>query len=112
MIEPAELGNFFAVFFSSAMVIVLGALYALLFAFSRLKNNQSYLFIAYLAYSGLAISTVILTKTANLGNHFFWISIIAFMLIGYFFTPRFIWHLCIETHKTEFLIPSDSSINQ
>ena len=36
MIEPAELANFFTIFFSSAMVIMLGALYALLFAYSAL----------------------------------------------------------------------------
>ena len=111
MIEPAELGNFFAIFFSSALVIVLGALYALLFAFSHLKNNRSYLYLAYLSYGGLVVSISIFSSAANLLNHSFWISIIALMLVGYFFAPILIWHLCIATHKTKFLNSSETNNN-
>jgi len=39
MIEPVELQDFFVVFFSGAMVIMAGALYALLFAWSRLQSK-------------------------------------------------------------------------
>ena len=111
MIEPAELGNFFAIFFSSALVIVLGALYALLFAFSRLKNNRTYLYLAYLSYSGLIISISILSSAANLLNHSFWISVIALMLVGYFFAPIVIWHLCVATHKPDFFNSSEANNN-
>ena len=84
MIEPANLGNFFIIFFSSALIIILGALYALLFAFSFLKNKPHYRYIAYLAYGGLVASTTVLASAANLVNHIFWIFVIALMLFGYF----------------------------
>ena len=89
MIEPTELGNFFAVFFSSALVIVL----------------------SYLSYGGLVVSTAVLASTANLLNHAFWVSVIVLMLIGYFFAPLAIWHLCVATHEPEFASPTESSIN-
>ena len=111
MIEPAELGNFFTVFFSSALVIVLGALYGLLFAFAHLKKNRRYLYLAYLSYGGLVASTTVLASTANLLNHAFWASVIALMLIGYFFAPIAIWYLCVATHEQELSIPPESSIN-
>lgn len=48
MLEPAELANFFTIFFTSAIVIVLGALYALLFAFSRIGKRPRLMPLAYL----------------------------------------------------------------
>ncbi|MBA4382462.1 MAG: hypothetical protein C0406_07845 [Sideroxydans sp.] len=101
MIEPASLGNFFTIFFTSAMVIMLGALYALLFAFSRLKGETRLMPLAYLSYVGLFISTLFLADAANLLNHPFWIVIVAFMLLGYLFAPHAIWHLCVGTHADE-----------
>ncbi len=101
MIEPASLGNFFTIFFTSAMVIMLGALYALLFAFSRLKGDSRLMPLAYLSYVGLFISTFFLADAANLLKHPFWTVIVAFMLLGYLFAPHAIWHLCVGTHATE-----------
>ena len=101
MIEPASLGNFFTIFFTSAMVIMLGALYALLFAFSRLRGDTRLMPLAYLSYAGLLISTLFLADAANLLKHPFWIIIVAFMLVGYLLAPHAIWHLCVGTHATE-----------
>ena len=94
--------DFFIIFFSSALIIILGALYALLFAFSFLKNKPHYRYIAYLAYGGLVASTTVLASAANLVNHIFWIFVIALMLFGYFFAPRAIWQLCVATHTPDF----------
>lgn len=101
MIEPASLGNFFTIFFTSAMVIMLGALYALLFAFSRLKGDKRLMPLAYLSYAGLLISTLFLADAANLLKHPFWTVIVAFMLVGYLLAPHAIWHLCVGTHAEE-----------
>lgn len=101
MIEPASLGNFFIIFFTSAMVIVLGALYALLFAFSRLKGDSRLIPLAYLSYAGLLISTLFLADAANLLKHPFWVVIVVFMLVGYLLAPHAIWHLCVGTHVAE-----------
>lgn len=101
MIEPASLGNFFTIFFTSAMVIMLGALYALLFAFSRLRGDTRLMPLAYLSYVGLSISTLFLADAANLLNHPFWIVIVSFMLVGYLLAPHAIWRLCVGTHTEE-----------
>ena len=101
MIEPAHLANFFTIFFSSAMVILLGALYALLFAFSRIKGDRRLMPLAYLSYAGLFVATLALAKAANLLNQPFWTSIVLLMLIGYLLAPHGIWHLCVGTHAEE-----------
>jgi hypothetical protein len=101
MIEPVALANFFTVFFSSAMVILTGALYALLFAIARLKRMPRLLPLAYLGYVGLAISVGFLASAANLFHSTFWTAIVGLMLVGYLLAPHAIWHLCVETHPGE-----------
>ncbi len=98
MIEPANLANFFTIFFSSAMVIVLGALYALLFAYSRLRDMPGLMPLAYLAYAGLFVSTLALAHAANLLSHPLWGTVVVCMLLGYLLAPHGIWHLCVGTH--------------
>lgn len=98
MIEPASLANFFTLFFSAAMVIMLGALYALLFAFSRLKGDSRLMPWAYLSYIGLFVATLFLADAANLLKHPLWIFIVVCMLVGYLLAPHAIWHLCVGTH--------------
>jgi len=98
MIEPASLANFFTIFFTSAMVIMLGALYALLFAFSRVKGDTRLMPLAYLSYAGLFISALFLADAANLLKHPVWAGIVVFMLVGYLLAPHAIWHLCVGTH--------------
>lgn len=101
MIEPVEMANFFTVFFSAAMVIMTGALYALLFAFSRVKHLPRLMPMAYLAYLGLFASTMTLARAANLFNSTFWTAIVGLMLLGYLLAPHGIWHLCVGTHADE-----------
>jgi len=101
MIEPVQLADFFTVFLSAAMVIMTGALYALLFAYSRLKHAPRLLPFAYLAYLGLTIFVFTLAKVANLLHHPFWIGIVGLMLLGYLLAPHAIWKLCVGTHAAE-----------
>lgn len=101
MVEPVQLADFFTVFFSAAMVIMTGALYALLFAYSRVKNVPRLMPVAYLAYAGLAVSVLVLARAAHLLNHPFWIAIVGLMLVGYLLAPHGIWHLCVGTHAGE-----------
>lgn len=99
VIEPANLANFFTIFFSSAMVIMLGALYALLFAYSRVKHSPNLMPLAYGAYAGLFASTFFLANAANLLKHPVWQAIVFIMLVGYLFAPHAIWYLCVGTHS-------------
>lgn len=101
MVEPASLANFFTIFFTSAMVIMLGALYALLFAYSRVKDHPRLMPLAYLAYAGLFASVQILAEAANLNKHPLWATVVLLMLTGYLFAPHAIWHLCVGTHAGE-----------
>jgi hypothetical protein len=101
MIEPVALKDFFLTFFSAAMVIMTGGLYALLFAYSRVKSRPGLMPLAYAAYAGLFASVLALAYAANLLNHGFWIGIVLLMLIGYLLAPHAIWHLCVGTHRDE-----------
>jgi hypothetical protein len=101
MIEPVALANFFTVFFSAAMVIMTGALYALLFAYSRIKGAPRLMPLAYLAYLGLFASVMTLANAANLFHNTFWSVIVGLMLLGYLVAPQAIWHLCVGTHAQE-----------
>ena len=98
MLEPVKLADFFLVFFSAASVILFGAAYALLFAWSRLKARPRLMPLALAAGLGLVVAVLELAVAANLFNNGFWISIVILMLVGYLAAPHAIWHLCVGTH--------------
>jgi hypothetical protein len=112
MVEPVLLANFFVVFLSAAMVIMTGALYALLFAYSRVKGLPRLMPFAYLSYLGLTISVFVLANVANLLHHPFWIAIVGLMLLGYLVAPHAIWKLCIGTHASEHESPVNPKVFQ
>jgi hypothetical protein len=101
MLEPVKLANFFIVFFSAASVILFGASYALLFAWSRIKGRPRLMMLAYSAYAGLLFSVITLAFAANLFNNNFWTFIVLLMLVGYLLAPHAVWHLCVGTHADE-----------
>ncbi len=96
MIEPVALQDFFITFFSSALIILAGASYALLFAWSKVNPNLRIKIAANIAYTVLTGSVAELTRAAQF--HGYWLIISLVMLIGYFFAPIGIWHLCVKTH--------------
>jgi hypothetical protein len=100
MIEPVKLADFFITFFSAAMVILSGALYALLFAWSRVHLRPRLMPWAYASYGVLFVSVLVLMQAANM-NTPFWILIGVLMLVGYLLAPHGIWHLCTATHAGE-----------
>lgn len=101
MLEPVRLADFFTVFFSAASVILFGASYALLFAWSRVRNWPRLMPLAYAAYAGLVVSVIVLAIAANLFHNGFWTFIVLLMLVGYLIAPHAIWHLCVGTHVDE-----------
>ena len=96
MIEPVALEDFFITFFSAALIILAGASYALLFAWSKVNPNYRIKIAALVSYTVLVLSVVELTRAAQF--HGFWLIISLVMMIGYFFAPIGIWHLCVKTH--------------
>jgi len=101
MIEPVKMADFFITFFSAASVIIFGALYALLFAYSRMKNVPRIMLLAYAAYAALFVSVMVLASVANLFGSPFWQFIVFLMLVGYLLAPRFIFQLCVATHEDD-----------
>lgn len=101
MIEPVALKDFFLTFFSSAMVIMTGALYALLFAYARVRHRPRLMPLAYLAYGGLFFAVIVLGRTAHLFDSVFWTIVVLLMLAGYLLAPHGIWRLCVGTHGDE-----------
>ncbi len=104
MIEPVALKDFFITFFSSALIILAGASYALLFAWSKVNSNPRIIIFAYFSYAILAFSVYKLSLAANLTGH--WLIISCVMLVGYFFAPIGIWYLCKKTHDDNDLTTS------
>ena len=103
MIEPVALEDFFITFFSSALIILAGASYALLFAWSKVNPVISIKIAAYISYVALILSVAELTRAAQFHGYRLIISLV--MVIGYFFAPIGIWHLCVKTH-TDDLTPT------
>ncbi|MEE9355835.1 MAG: hypothetical protein V3U75_09635 [Methylococcaceae bacterium] len=97
MIEPIALKDFFITFFSSALIIMTGASYALLFAWSKVNPNFRIKVAAFASYIVLILSVVELSRAANFSGY--WLMIPIAMVVGYFFAPIGIWHLCVKTHK-------------
>lgn len=97
MIEPVALQDFVTIFISSALIIMAGAGYALLYAWSRVRTSPSIRRFAYLSYAVLVVSVIALTRAANFSGY--WLTISVVMVVGYFFAPIGIWHLCIQTHQ-------------
>jgi uncharacterized membrane protein len=101
MVEPVALENFFITFFAGAAVILCGALYALLFAWARVRHDTRFLPWAYMSYAGLTLAVFTLAQTTHLFNSPFWTLVVALMLVGYLLAPHGIWHLCVGTHVHE-----------
>jgi len=99
MIDPVEMQNFFMAFFSGAMVIMLGALYAMLLAWGRIKSSSAFVASAYVTYALLAVFVFILADTMNFDG--FWNAITVVMLVGYLLAPHGIWILSRDTHAHE-----------
>jgi len=102
MIEPVALEDFFITFFSSALIILAGASYALLFAWSKVNPRIQIKIAAYVSYAALIAAVVELTNAAHFQGY--WLVISLVMVIGYFFAPIAIWHLCVKTHDAPDLI--------
>jgi len=96
MIAPVDLDDFFIAFFSAAMVILAGALYALFFTLAKHMGKVSWHVAAYGSYGVLALNVLLLADALHLKG--FWEILVWLMLGGYLLAPHGIWHLCVATH--------------
>lgn len=114
MIDPVHLEDFFIAFFSAAMVILMGAAYALCFAFGKLQQRTILTVCAYVSYGILAVCVYFLSDALNLNGY--WQILVWIMLAGYLLAPHGIWHLCRGTHDNvsnhelhDVVVPSETN---
>ena len=99
MIEPVALSNFFLSFFSGAMIILLAALYAVLYAWGKITDKSVLSYWAMFIYVLLLGCVMVFVNVMNLKGY--WQIIALLMAIGYWWMPRFILQLCVATHIDE-----------
>tara|TARA_Y100000389_G_scaffold66620_1_gene62777 strand:- start:236 stop:547 length:312 start_codon:yes stop_codon:yes gene_type:complete len=84
---------------SGALVVLFGAGYALLFAFSQLKKSKGMLVSSFASYLCLVIAINYLLNALQMSG---WgIGLIWFVILGYFLGPIFIWYLTLQTHNED-----------
>ena len=80
---------------SGGLVVMFGALYAMLFALGRLRHPHL-MPLAYVAYALFAAAALVLASALHFAGY--WLILLLVMLVGYLLAPHGIWHLCVGTH--------------
>ena len=99
MVEAVIAQDIMIATMSGALIVLFGAIYALLYAWSKLQKNNNLMLASYVAFILFVIAVMTLAKALNLDG--FWSVVVAMMIVGYFMAPRGIWYLCVGTHKAE-----------
>jgi hypothetical protein len=99
MVEPVALSDFFIVFFSGALTVLLAALYAALFAWERLQGGAGFRYGSWLVYGFFLVCVAVFAKALHLDGH--WRLLAVLIPVGYWWMPRLIWRLCAATHTHE-----------
>ena len=97
--DPIALQDLFFGTMSGAAIVLMGAFYALFYALARLHQSRTLMSFALISYLLLAAAVWVLVDALHLSG--FWIFVAITMLVGYFFAPRGIWHLCVGTHARQ-----------
>jgi multidrug transporter EmrE-like cation transporter len=97
MVEPVETKDLMLAVIAGAMVVLLGAFYALAFAMGKLNRQRWLVGVAYCIFAGLGVSVFILAHALHLGGY--WQIVTITMLIGYLLAPQAIWKLTVGTHE-------------
>jgi len=97
--QAVEVNSILLATMAGAMVVLSGALYAVVYAIGRLANNPSLVKLSYLFYAVLIVSVLVLARTLNFSG--FWNVIAVVMLVGYLIAPQGIWKLCVGTHSAD-----------
>lgn len=96
MVDPVAMDHILFAGLAGALVIIFGGLYALLFAFGKIRKARRLMIGAYVSYLCLFVSTLALAKFLNLDGT--WQLVVLVMVVGYLLAPQAIWHLCVATH--------------
>ena len=105
-VQAVEVNSIMLATMAGAMVVLAGALYALVYAIGKLAHSVSLVRLSYLFYAFLVVSVLILARTLNFSGIWNWVA--AVMLAGYLLAPQGIWKLCVNTHLDEKLLGKDA----
>ena len=82
---------------SAGFIVIFAAGYAVFYALSQIKENQGFLYLGYMCFACLIISTIFLINLLNLSGR--WEVIMLVMLLGYWAIPKMIWYLSVEVNN-------------
>jgi hypothetical protein len=99
LIEPIALSDFFLSFFSAAMIVLIAAVYAGLYAWEKLHGGAWLRYGTWLVYGLLLVCVAVFAIAAHLNGH--WRILVVALAGGYWWVPRLIWRLCTATHREE-----------
>lgn len=99
IVEPVEVQDFLLAVIAGALIVLAGAVYALVFAISRIQGRPGLMPFAYAAYATLVVAVVFLARAAHFSG--FWTFIAVLMVLGYLLAPHGVWRLCVGTHPEE-----------
>lgn len=97
--EPVAIGRLASAALLGGTIVLLGACYSIFLALARLGNFRWANAAAYASYAAMAACVIAFAALLELRG--FWLVLIAFMLVGYFTLPRFIWRLSSAVHEGE-----------
>lgn len=96
MIDPVDVQRFTIAALSAGAVVLFGACYAVFLALSRLRGFVLLYHLSNVSYVLLTASVAVLAWSLRLDGA--WLFLVAFLLVGYYVAPRFIWRLSVATH--------------
>jgi hypothetical protein len=99
IVEPVDVQDFLLAVAAGGVIVLAGAIYALLFALSRIQGRPGLMPLAYAAYAVLAVAVVYLARAAHFSG--FWTVVAVLMVVGYLLAPHGVWRLCVGTHEAE-----------
>ena len=91
-----EHANAIAAALFSALVVLAGAAYALLYALAKVRHSAGWRLGSWVAYGLLVIFVIALVQQLELRGG--WLLMAAAMLLGYGLAPVAIWRLSVGTH--------------
>lgn len=96
MVEPVDVQQIATAALASGALVLFGALYAVLFALSRMRGQLNLSRYALFSYALLVVSAAVLGNALDAQG--LWAVLIGVLLIGYFVAPRLIWRLNLAVH--------------
>ncbi len=98
-VQALEVNRILLATMAGALVVLAGALYAAVYAISKMASNRNLTRLSYLFYAVLVVGVLILARSLDFSG--VWNALAVLLLVGYYLAPQAIWRLCVGTHADE-----------